>query len=151
MEGLLAPMFTELVVLERQVADAIEAAELPRPRVYPWRPPANIQLPAIYNWIDDGEVQVPDTQRVDDVIVVTVSIAITPNLTELNVSIDRLVALTDVFRVTVDPALKRNQPLNGTAKTARRMRTNTSFDEFPEITAMCMEQHIEVQLPRLVA
>lgn len=145
-------MFVKLVELEQTVATAAKAANAKDDlRVYPWRPPGQIQLPAIYNWIDDGSVEVPDTGRIDDIIVVTATIAVTPVVAALDQSLDRLVRLTDIFRAVVDPALKANQPLDGTAKRARRLLTRTTFDEFNGKPAMCMDMLIRVELPRLVA
>lgn len=146
----LAPMFTKLVELEQQVSAAAAAIDArDEMRVYPWRPTKPPELPAIWNWIDDGTVDVPDTARVDDIIVVTATIGVRPS--DLGETMDRLVRLTDIFRSVVDPALKTNQPLDGTAKRARRIVTRTSFDEFNDQPVMCMDMLIRVELPKLVA
>lgn len=146
----LAPMFTALVALEETVSTAAAAADpRDRMRVYPWRPTGPPELPAIWNWIDDGTVDIPDTARVDDIIVITATIGVQP--ADLEETMDRLVVLTDVFRGVVDPALKRNQPLGGTAKRARRIVTRSSIEDFNDIPVMCMDMLIRVELPTIIA
>jgi hypothetical protein len=145
----IAPMMEQLVALERQVSAAAAAAN-PRDemRVYEWRPSGFPELPAIWNWIDDGSVEIPDTARVDDLIVITATIGVRPS--DVGESLGRLVRLTDHFRAVVDPALKTNQPLAGTAKRARRIVTRTSIDDFNDVPVMCMDMLIRVELPQII-
>lgn len=146
----IAPMLAQLKLLEDEVSAAAAAINpTDRMRVYRWRPTAVPELPAIWNWIDDGSVEVPDTARIDDIIVVTATIAVKPSAA-LDEKMDKLVALTDVFRSVVDPALKQHQPLGGTAKQARRLVTRTAWDDFNGQPVMCMDMLIRVQLPHLV-
>lgn len=147
----LAPMFVKLVDLEQEVSDAAKAAEPDNEiRVYPWRPPGYPELPAIWNWIDDGTYEIVDTARSDDIIVVTATIGIAPSA-EIDESLALLVTLTDHFRHVVDPALRRNHPLDGTAHRAKRVVTRTSFDEFDGVPVMCMDMLIRVELPQNTA
>ena len=146
----LAPMLTALVDLEQQVSDAAKAAHASdEMRVYPWRPSKPPELPAIWNWIDDGSYEIADTARADDIIVITATIGVRPS--DMGESMDRLVRLTDHFRAVIDPALWRNQPLDGTAKRAKRVVTRTSFDEFNDIPVMCMDMLIRVELTQIIA
>lgn len=144
----IAAMMAELVTLEEQVSDeAAEAVAADRLRVYEWRPSKIPELPALWNWIDDGSVEVPDTARVDDVIVVTATIAVRP--ADSAETIGRLVRLSDVFRTVVDPALKTRPVLGGTVRRARRIVTRTSFDEFSDVPVMCMDMLIRVELAEI--
>lgn len=153
----LAPMFTELVALEQQVSARAKAADPDdEMRVYPWRPSGRPELPAIWNWIDDGSVEIPDIARVDDIIVVTATIAVRPS--DLGETVDRLVRLTDHFRAVVDPALWSNQPLptevdgvlRGTAKRAKRIVTRSSVDDFDGVPVMCMDMLLRIELPHII-
>lgn len=152
--GELRSMMLALHELEKDVSDAAKAVN-PKyaARCYAFRPLAYPELPAIWNWIDDGSVEVPDTARVDDSIVVTTTIAVAP--TNPVEDIDRLVGITDVFRSVVDPALKSRPVLpdeNGdaTARAARRLFTRTAWDQFDDKPVLCMEMLIRVDLARIV-
>lgn len=157
-------MLRALFALELQVSEVAKAENPANElRCYPWRPVRYPELPAIWNWIDDGSVEVPDTARIDDVIVVTATIGVAP--TNPDEDIDRLVVLTDHFRHVVDPALKTrtvlpdpdwipeehdDMPAPATARAARRLLTRTSVDEFDEAPVMCMDMLIRVDLARIV-
>lgn len=148
----LEPMFVELFELEKKVAEAIRAATpKDQPRFYGWRPPQLPQLPGLWSWLDDGTVEIPDTARVDDMLVVTATLAVAPNPAAMDQSLRQLLRMTDIFRGVIDPALKTRHPLNGTARTARRILTRPNYDEFPGgKVAMCMDMHIAVGLPTIV-
>ena len=152
--GRFASMFGAWVDLERKVSD--EAAKLrakDKLRVYEWRPVKLPELPALWNWIDDGaEVNVVDTQRDDDIVIITATLGVLP--ADLEESMGRLVRLLDVFIDTVDPALRQRPVLpdkNGTstARAARRIITRSSFDNFNDTPVMCMDMMIRVQLPKV--
>lgn len=152
--GELRTMMLALYQLEVDVAAAVRAVNADwEPRPYAFRPLRYPELPAIWNWIDDGSVDVPDTARIDDSIVVTTAIGIAPVNPEED--IDRLIGITDVFRSVVDPALKTRPVLpdeNGdaTARAARRLFTRTAWDEFDDKPVLCMEMLIRVDLARIV-
>jgi hypothetical protein len=146
----LATMFTEFVALEQRVSDAAAAADPANEmRVYPWRPSRPPELPAIWNWIDDGSYEIVDTARADDIIVITATIGVKPS--DMAESMDRLVLLTDQFRTVVDPALRGNQPLGGTARYAKRVITRTAFDTFDEVPVMCMDMLVRIELSKFLA
>lgn len=153
--GDIAPVIRSLVRLERDVSAAAAAADPQNElRVEPWRPSAYPELPAIWNWIDDGSVEIPDTARVDDVIVITASIAVQPTGDPAQ-EIDQLVTLTDHFRNVVDPQLKRREVLPdeggaATARKARRLLTRTAWDRFDDKPVLTMEMLIRVDLARIV-
>lgn len=142
-------MIAKLVELEGQVAAAAAAANpADELRVYEWRPHGLPELPAIWNWIDDGSYEIDDTARATDVIVITATIGVKP--ADIAETMGRLVRLTDVFRSVVDPALWRNQPLEGTAKRAKRVVTRTEIYDFDGVPVMGMDMLIQVQLPQIV-
>lgn len=146
----LAPMFVELVDLEQQVSDAAKAADAADEiRVYPWRPSQYPELPALWNWIDDGSYEIVDTARADDLLIVTATLGVRP--ADMGESMDRLMRLTDHFRHVVDPALRTNQPLGGTAKRAKRVVTRTSFDDFNDVPVMCMDMLLRIELAQIIA
>jgi hypothetical protein len=146
----IAAMMEQLVALEREVSDAAKAANArDEMRVYEWRPSKLPELPAIWNWIDDGSYKIVDTARADDIIVVTATIGVKPS--DVAENMGRLVRLTDHFREVVDPALWHRQPLAGTANSAKRVVTRTSFDEFDGIPVMCMDMLVRVELSQIVA
>lgn len=141
----IAAAMAELVALEQTAAKAMgKAHKGDEARVYEWRPMKPPELPAIWNWIDDGEYSVVDTARADDLLVVSVTIAVQPS--DLSESMGRLVRLTDVFRETIDPALSQSRPLNDTVRSAKRAVTRTGVDEFDNIRVMCMDTLIRLEL-----
>ncbi len=151
----LAPMFRALVALEAQVSDAAKAVDADDElRVYPWRPTSLPELPAIWNWIDDGSYEIVDTATATDIIVITATIGVEP--ADLAETMDRLVRLTDHFRDVVDPAFASRPILpdpdggQATARTAKRVVTRSSFDEFDGIPVMCMDMLIRVELPQTI-
>ena len=148
----IAPALAALVSLEEQVSLAAKEADAhDEMRVYEWRPHGIPELPAIWNWIDDGQFEIVDTGRGDDILVVTATIGVKPS--DIAEKMGQLIKLTDIFRATVDPVLwrnGRNPPLGGTVRQAKRVVTRTSIDEFDGTPVMCMDMLIRLDLGRMI-
>jgi hypothetical protein len=143
----LAEMMSLWVPLEQRAsAAAAEANPEDECRVYEWRPSGLPELPAIWNWIDDGQYEIVDTSRGDDLIVIRATIGVKPS--DLEESMGQLVRLTDVFRAVIDPALwsMNGRPLGGAVRSAKRVVTRSEIEDFDGVPVMCMSMLVRFQL-----
>lgn len=156
MQGDLEPVFTELVALEEQVADAIESGANPadKPRVYEFHPTRFPELPAIWNMIDDGSYEIDSTATAKDIVVITVTIGVLPG--DLGGVMGQLLRIRDEFCRIVDPALWLRPPLGGTVREAKRVVSRTGIDDSWDNDGqgpfvMCFDQLLQLKLPKVIA
>ena len=138
----------ELEGLEKQAASQMEDDPTGSSvRTYRWRP-VNPELPALYNWMAPSPFEWKDTHHGEDLL--NLSAFIVVRRTDVSEHMALLEGYVDVFREVVDPALRQNQPLNGTATWVDRLTMQPVEVQFNDVPAIGFEFGITARMRRQV-
>jgi hypothetical protein len=136
-------LIDKLVELEKTIDGGL--------RVYRWQPADSVDLPALWNWIGAGPFRQFDQKRWIDDITVLVRLGVFHN--DVDEDMEKIEALVDAFRETIDPALYalESGPLSGAAYKAERNDMRNVTIELGGIPVFAMEFPITFHVQRTIA